>query len=274
MTYSEAQSISETLLKGDTQPARLLKRACATLDKTPTFIIMRYGDPRKWDELPKKVDKRLDYTYRKSVIRKATRSKSTKTTNLVKEWKRPVSVRPCALEHLNGRIIRASSIAEFCRKANLRNPSDKFHVTPVLDGDRPSFKGWHLIGVLSRKLEVKDVYGNLTKVTVRELIGRYKVKMGSVMSLLDGRKKSILNNRVMLASTEIHSPLTPKNYQTTQVKLTDGKRVYSGKTICEAARNAGMTAVASIYPVAYGFRDSFRGLTVKSVEVEKKRVLG
>lgn len=249
MTYSNALDIARALANANTKAAKLLRAMTKKTGRVPTFIIMRYGDPRKWRDLPRIRDHReLRY-----------RSKYTKT-------------RLCHLVNLDGREIRADSIADFCDKAGLPKVN-RFHITPILNGERMSLKGWYLPETLARKVELRDIYGNVTTEVVRDLITTNRMKSATIRRLLEGANKSALDSRVMLADTPVNAPIAPRALRITKVKLIDGKRVYTGQSIPEVARKAGITNLPALYSIAYGFRDHFKGMMIKEIEVERKSVL-
>lgn len=250
-TDEEAIKFVDETKRSGGEPLRLLKlksddyrRRCNPYRYPYDYIsiVRKFGDPRTWDGLPV-----------------ATKGRTTR--------------RPLTLEHAQtGRVISAPGITTFCRLANLTG-SAQFHITPILDGKRVHHKGWYLPSFLDQQLNLRDIYGNLYSMTVREWIRDHKRSGQTANRLLTGGKKSIVEGRVMLASTVINSPIAPNPIRTTEVKLTDGKRVFSGRTISEAARNAGFKKSSNLYKVAYGFKDEAWGLRVKSIEIEKKRAL-
>jgi hypothetical protein len=249
MTYNQALDISRSLRPG-TRAAKLLDMMCEQTGRARTFIIMRYGDPHNWRNLPKPKDSR-EYRYRSKYTR----------------------LRPCHLVHIEGRSIRAKSIAEFCDKAGLKETHNRLHVSPVLNGERTSFKGWYRPEFLARKVELRDVYGNVTTHAVRDLIRNNRMKVTTIRRLLDGSKKSGLDSRIMLADTPVNAIMSPRPVRITKVKLTDGRKVYTGTSIPDAARKAGITNLAGLYSIAYGFRDDLNGMTIKDIELERRQVL-
>lgn len=284
MTYSQSLDIARSLASADTKAARLLRAMVKSTGRKETFIIMRYGDPREWDDLPTKRDTRTK-AHTKSVSRPSKMTGVTKGTQTyikqgkvvtwtrrTKDWRSIVKTRAVSLEHINGRKLSAPSIVIFCERAKLKGNA-RYHITPVLDGDRPSYKGWYVPGYLSRAIEVRDVYGNLSTVTVRDLLTKHGLKQTSVSRLLSGERRAVMGDRLMLAETKVDTTLAPRAIQTTKVKLTDGKRVFTGRTIGEAARMAGVQPQQGLYATAYGFRDEYNGLSIKEIEIERKSVL-
>lgn len=283
MTYSNAFNIASKLSNANTPAAVLLRIKMKETGRRATFLIMRYGDPRQWRRAPKPVDERVQRSQltakrmtkiavkkpiKMDFVRKGKRLRFTRKT---KDWRRIVKTRPCVLEHaMTGRVVKAPSIVAFCAKARLKH--SKYHITPILDGERVTHKGWYRPDFLDGKLALKDIYGNAYQMTVREWIRRGQSGV-QAYRLLSGKTRSEVGSRIMLASTEVTSPLRPRDCHTVQVKLTDGKRVFTGTSIHGAAQAAGHSQAGALYQVAYGFRDEARGLRVKSVKMAKKRVL-
>ncbi len=210
------------------------------------YVVMRDGDPRQWREVTANLKSK----------------KARKALSLA---------RTCELEHpKSGRRIRAASIVEFCAKAGI--PNSRYHITPILDGSRLFHKGWYLPAFLDRVLDLKDIYGNVSQLTVREWVKRGHTA-AQANRLLTGQTRSEKGSKIMLASTVVDSLLKPRDTMITQIKLTDGKRVFTGDSINAACQNAGLSQPGNVYQMAYGFRDEARGLRVKSVKVAKKRVV-
>lgn len=253
-TIAEATKIVKQVEKADGYAAVALRRrsrvrrpSYGPLLSSLPYIVFKEGDPRHWPEVVKGLHSK-----------KARRELAL--------------ARSCTLEHSKtGKVIKADSIVQFCEQAKL-DGNARYHITPVLNGDRTTYKGWCLPDFLNQSLNLKDIYGNQYEMTVRDWVRKHG-SPGSAHRLLAGRKKSISNSKLMLASTLVDSPLSPRSQHTIEVKLTDGKRTYSGRSIHEAAQAAGLKQPGSLYQCAYGFRDEARGLRVKSIKMERKRVL-
>lgn len=253
MNYSKALDIARSLAGSSTKEANLLREACQTLGRIPTFVIMRYGDPRKWKELPEFIDART------------AKRKYTKYN-----YRRPVR-----LQNIDtGQISRAGSIIKFCDKyLGGKNKEDRFHVTPVLNGDRPSFKRWFLPETLARKVELRDIYGNVSIISFRDGVKKHGIPPSTLISLLNGRKRAMLSNRVMLAETPVDSKIKPRNYKITRIQIEKGNKTVTGKSVYEVARKAGIKNVNGVYSTGYGFRDNVNGFRVADVTIEQRRVL-
>lgn len=262
MTYSEALDIARKLANSTTKAAERLRAKCAESGRQPTFVIMRYGDPRGWvGRLPKKLDARTRELPAKPV-----------GTRVSKDWRWTVRHRPVTLQHAEtGQIVNCPSIVAFCAEhVPNASTSDRYHVTPVLDGDRPSFKGWYLPETLAQVVKLRDIYGNVTSHTVRELLTTHGLPSTTVFHLLSGRKRSV--NNLMLAETPVGTDLRPKQTKITEVTLIKGRRVVKGSSLPDAARKAGL-ATAGLYSAAYGFKESVSGFKVAEVKTERKRII-
>ena len=73
MTYPQAQDLARQLATLETEPAKMLKTMCAQTGCQPTFIIMRYGDPHTWGEIPTKMDGRASKISRPKTIEAASK---------------------------------------------------------------------------------------------------------------------------------------------------------------------------------------------------------
>lgn len=178
--------------------------------------------------------------------------------------------RPCALENIHsGRIIRASSLIGFCRKARLWGNS-RFHITQVLNGARPSIRGWYPVGTLRRKIELADIYGNLYRLPLKTLIKRYGMHPSSITGLLDGRKRVFRNLTAM--DRPIDGYLKPRGFRVTGVTVTNGRRTIRAKNLTEAARRAGVCFTA-FHPLAYGLKEEVSGYRLVRFDTAKRRAL-
>jgi hypothetical protein len=75
-------------------------------------------------------------------------------------------MRACKLKNIaTGKVISAKSIAAFCKKVGLIG-NERYHLTPVLDGERVHHKGWttpEKYAELYKAREWKDIYGKREK---------------------------------------------------------------------------------------------------------------
>lgn len=283
MTYPEAQQIALDLAFSDCEAAKMLRILCDQTKRKATFIIMRYGDPRTWTKLPSRVDGRssrvnrvMDRTVKVTrkvadqvdYVRSGTQITATRRT---KDWRVTLKTRPCVLEHaMTGRVIEAPSIVVFCEQANLKH--SKYHITPILDGHRVHHKGWYLPAFLDQILHLRDIYSNEYQITVREWIKSGRTG-GSAQRLLTGEKRAESRHQIMLASTTNDSQVRPRPNKITQVEVTKNGQIYTGASIKEAGTKAGLKSYHNLYSVAYGFAEEAQGVRIKSIKVEKKRVL-
>ncbi len=260
MTYPQACTIARDLSTLDTNAAHMLREMCEQTKRSVTFIIMRYGDPRSWRRIPQVRDARTLRTGRTG-LRVGTRA-----------WTKKMG-RVTVLEHAEtGRVVKAPTILAFCEKAGLVGCSG-VHITPILNGDRPSYKGWYRPDFLDQAFNLKDVYGNEVNTTVRDYIRKVGRKgAGQANRLLTGRKRTMMDCQVMLADTPVKQFIQPRSVKITNVELTDGKRVFRGANLSEVARQAGVNS-SNLYHLAYGFREQAYGLRVKSITTEKRQAL-
>ena len=203
-----AEKIVEEVFEANGQAAVALRRRARSLRKTqgikwsrPEFIVLKFGDPRLWAEVTKNL-----------MSKKARRELSL--------------ARPCVLEHVkSGRVVEADSIVRFCQKAGI--PKSRYHITPILDGTRPTHKGWYLPAFLDRTLHLRDIYLNEYSMSVRQWI-KSGHSGGQAYRLLNGSKRTEMCSRLMLAETPVDAKMVPRLERTVEVKLTDGKRVFKG----------------------------------------------
>lgn len=264
MTYKRARSILGAIRQKHYRGSRIKKlfdAKCRESGRSGTFIVMRFGDPRKWKEMPKgKV---------KSIMRGKMRFHSRKTYMSLHRRERL-----CVLENIDtGKIVTTHSISDFCRESGLAklNPNARYHITPILDGDRPSYKGWFLPETLKKVIKLRDLYDNVYEMTVKEWIQKHGTA-GSALKLLTGTKKFISNNRLTLASSPIDRFLQPRTHKITGVTLVKGNRIVRGKSMCEVAEKLGVAPV-TVYEAGYGFRDNVEGFKIDGIEQERKKVL-
>lgn len=281
MTYSIALDIARRLADADTVPAKLLREKCRLTGRQPTFIIMRYGDPRTWRVAPKTRDGRLtraNHVNRSKV--RAIRRKSLKSASRIrdtrrpKDWRHTVNTRPVRLQHLEtGRVITAKSIAAFVRRHLPETWEEaRYHITPVLDGQRSSHKGWFLPETLAHRVSLRDVYGNTTSLTIREAFKKHGLSARGLVCLLSGKTRATFGGRLILAENATKAFVQPKATKVTRVQLTDGRRTVTAPSLNQAALKAGIS-VPGVYQAAYGLRAEIDGFRIADVTVEQKRVL-
>lgn len=267
MTYPEALDIARSLTTANTNAARLLRKQCRLSKRQPTFVIMRYGDPRQWRGLPKASDPRS----RKRTIKAPAKVWGQRPT---KDWRKIVNGRAVRLQHIDSATpVEYATIVEFCAR-HLPGKSDPYHVTPVLNGERPSFKGWYLPETLVREVQMRDVYGNLVSFKVRDA-KQYGLTPRTVCSMLRGKRDGAKQGRIALADTVPARGLLPisKRPKITSVTLVKGKRVVTASSLPKVAIKAGIqTSIASVYAMAYGLRDEVRGFRLKAIKTEPRRV--
>lgn len=181
--------------------------------------------------------------------------------------------RPCVLQNvISGRIVKAPSITEFCRKARLYKNA-KYHITPVLAGQRPSYKGWFLPKTLDRRLNLRDVYGNVYKdISIRQWIKKHGMTAVSAIKLLDGRIERTSLGRLTLASVKETGFLKPRATQIVGVTLRKGRWTVKANSLPQAAARL-CYAPTAFYPLLYGTKDQVNGYSLTNVKLKRRQVL-
>lgn len=250
-SLAAAAKIARRVLAANGQAAKALRRRVRAIThigyKDPAArIVLRDGDPYLWREITHKLKSK-----------KARRELTL--------------ARPCVLENVvTGKVIKAPSIVKFCQLAGI--PRGSYHISPVLDGHRPHHKGWYLPAFLDQVLHLRDLYSNEHQITVRDWIKSGR-SPGSARRLLSGEKRTESHRQIMLASTTNDSQVRPRPNKITQVEVTKNGQTYTGASIKEAGTKAGLKSYHNLYSVAYGFAEEAQGVRIKSIKVEKKRVL-
>lgn len=180
-------------------------------------------------------------------------------------------LRPCKLENIySGRIIESDSVFNFCREAKLYNNA-KYHIFPILEGERLSYKNWFLSDVLNKKLELVDVYGNKYNLTVKQLILKYKLSPVYTRRLLNGQSVYGLHPKKNFEKLE-NNIIPVKNYTIKKYVFSKGKKIVSGKTMEEIGNKIGRS-IAPIWNVVHGFKESQDGYKLKEIIFEPKSIL-
>lgn len=265
MTTQQAINLSKTLASLDMKANQLLNAKCRENGRSRTFTIMRFGDPRKWDVLPKG----------KLHPPGARGNRWNEVPDDLRDGRALHDAdyhRPCTLERLDtGRRIRAKSIVEFCRKARMKGGNHRFHITPVLNGTRAHHKGWYLPKTLNTVLDIRDVYGNVRSLTVRDWITKHDLSVSAASRLLSGARHSV-HGGIMLASSPDKAIIKPRADYTTLVTIQKGAHKVSAPTISQAAAKAGLHP-HSLYPVAYGLRPDANGYRITAIKTAKRSIL-
>lgn len=268
MTTQQAINLAATITQRHPKVDRLLRAKCRETGRARSFIIMRFGDPREWgDTIPKGRLKPL------KVGKQRFRTRATYRAWAKTSGRKGEGLRRCVLQHItSGRIIRASSIVAFCRKARLTGNA-RFHITPILDGQRLSYKDWFLPSTLATKLNLRDVYGNVYKgVTIREWVKKHGLSAHMATKLLRGDKTRAASGRLALASTEDTGFIKPRSTIVTGVTLRKGGHIIKADSLPSAAARLGLYP-SSLYPLAYGVTDTVAGYKLTHVKTEQRMVL-
>jgi hypothetical protein len=182
-------------------------------------------------------------------------------------------MRACKLKNIaTGKVISAKSIAAFCKKVGLIG-NERYHLTPVLDGERIHHKGWttpEKYAELYKAREWKDIYGNyrvLSLIEIYQIFG--KETLITAGKFLSGKNKSI--NGLYPSDYEINH-LPPKNYKIKSYKFNKNGKIVSGRTVRELSEKLGISN-HSIWDVIYGKREKCKGMTFNSIETEQKSIV-
>lgn len=179
---------------------------------------------------------------------------------------------PVTLQHLEtGRTVSAPSIAAFCRKAKVKGVNARYHLTPVLQGHRLSYKGWGVPAVLNAELPLKDVFGNETTATVAQW-----TKTLSITSL--NRLRAGQPAGAIAPLTHDFGPilgLKPYRVKAYRFRKADGSRgrpEIVGETLAECAAKLGIST-AGAYTLAHGLSPRVKGATFIRAETEARRLV-
>lgn len=242
-TLSEALDLIEVLEWRAPFAHQMLLHKSRSIGREPSFVLQRFGDPRKWDGIPAGIYKPLGHPV------PCSRNK-----------------RPCTLQHVGtGRKISADSITAFCEQAGLSNVS-RYHITPVLDGKRPHHKGWFLPKTLTKQLDLRDIYGNAYRVSVQEWVTKHGYSAAAALRLLSGERQRF--KQLLTATAEDSAHLRPRGIKVTSVTLRKGARTVTAPSLPAAAVALGYNKTA-LYPVAYGLRDTLDGFRLTKVRTKR-----
>jgi hypothetical protein len=233
----------------------------------PSVIIRRFGDPRNWIDYPRGTTKDRR-SFNPGATFRTMRAKGVVRADRTIR----VANRRCHLQHIEtGRVINVRSIAAFCRKARLGGNA-RYHITPVLDGKRLSYKGWYLPATLRRTLDLRDSYGNVYRgVTLRDWVVKHRKSPGSARRLLSGARETV--GGVTLLSNPKATDLTRRAMTVTKVVLARGKHRVEADSVMEAAAKLGTTGASPIYDMVYGIRSHYRGYRLVRVKTRRHAAL-
>lgn len=129
-----------------------------------------------------------------------------------------------------GEEIQTNSISEFCRRANL-NKNDKYHMTPVLDGERLTHKGWVLPSLLNNRTIICDLNGK--EYSIRELLRikkQFSLTVTSLNKLLSGEISIYKGLHLKYGDAKF---VVPKKYEYT---FSNGESTIKVKNVSAAGR--------------------------------------
>lgn len=95
--------------------------------------------------------------------------------------------RPVTLKHLDGRICRAPSVAEFCRRHLDLGANAKFHCSALINGKHLHYKKWFL--AKNPTIILLDDKNNRYKIDCyRDFIVKYNLTTYSFRQMINGLK--------------------------------------------------------------------------------------
>jgi hypothetical protein len=164
-------------------------------------------------------------------------------------------------------IISADSISDFCKKAKLLK-NDKFHITPILNGDRPSHKHWVLPSVFYKKICLKDIYGNIYKDSIRNFIFKNGLTFQFIWKLINNKK--MVSNGLMLKNTNINH-ININSYIINNYKFLSPKnKIVKLKTIRKSLKDI---SYHSLWSLSRGKYEKIKGYKFLSADIQKKSIL-
>lgn len=178
--------------------------------------------------------------------------------------------RVCKLKNLySGRLINASSITEFCRKAGFVGSNSKYHITPVLDGKRMSYKGWFVPSTLDKPLALKDVFGNYYDTNIQEILRRKKLSSIAIKRLVNGRTF----RGICSADKDTSHIIPPRAFKVDSYVFQDHTgEIFQGNTLQEVADCAGIH-LQGAYNLVHGIQDQVKGVFLKCVKTHQRQSL-
>lgn len=179
---------------------------------------------------------------------------------------RPV---PCTLVNVvSGRTISAKSITEFCHKAGLGKLA-KYHITPVMQGQRLHYRNWTMPGVADKRLDLKDVYGNRYQTTVGKLMANRTFSTQAIRRLANGE----VFQGVSRADIQTDGTISPRAVRVKQYALrTKSGLVVKGQRLKDVADQTGIS-MHSAWLLTRGFTSSVDGVTFHRVKTEQRQAL-
>lgn len=206
-------------------------------------------------------------------VRFVSRVRKVRPTNVALN-ERGLGKVPVTLQHIeSGRKLSAASITAFCRKAGFKGGTPHFHITPILKGERLSYKGWGRPDVLNQRLKLKDAYGNTYEPSVAELILN-RVGAFTIRRLQAGQQVGA----IAPATVDTSHTVPPNPTKVTRYRFHMGEGAGRGNptvvadTIKGAATRLGISPARAGYLV-HGLAGSVKGATFLGAETTQRRVL-
>lgn len=180
--------------------------------------------------------------------------------------------RQCEMINIKtGKIILAKSVFEFCKTARL-NGNDKFHIHPVLEGERLHHKNWttkETFDKLNTLYGFKDIYGNSYQYSLLELKNSGFASLGILLKLIEGKRNSYKG--LFLSDREVNF-IPPRDYKVNKYYFKKGNRSYCAETLKEFEELHGVSS-RSLWDLKSGRIDQCSGFVFDKVVTEKRSVL-
>lgn len=168
-----------------------------------------------------------------------------------------------------GEIVEANSICEFCEKVGLRG-NHKFHITPVLDGERFHHFGWALPSDLDEEIILEDIHGH-----------EYRIK--NLIHFCKEHGIGIRRLKKLIGGEITHfNGLYIKGKRPANIKPETRKFIVSFEKNGNVIKTENIAATSrmihigkyTLYSIAKGKQSKSRGgWKVKSIELKKKNRL-
>lgn len=169
-------------------------------------------------------------------------------------------------------IIKAKSVAEFCRLTGMNHKNDLIHIYPILRGERLHHQGWATLKTFKTRLSLKDIYGNEYKGTIGELLFNYKIPANRLWTLMTGDKKVFQG--LFLSDTK-HEFIPPKPYRVIEYQFkTPNNKIIKADSYRKAANKVNnVISYRGLNNIVSGRHNQVKGYTFHGVILEQKSVL-
>jgi hypothetical protein len=160
-----------------------------------------------------------------------------------------------------GQTLSALGDKDFCRKAGLTHPQDRFHIHPANRGERHHFKGWANAKWAATEFILEDIDGKSVRMSVREMIGVHGFTANKLNKLLAGE----MVDRTFIKGNKPKVIVRPF-VRIFALKDKDGLRFEGTKPqLCKTLS----ARVSDLYPLLRGDVTKQRGFKVESYRDEE-----